>query len=172
MSKFVIEGAPGQGKSTVTQFICQVNRLRLLRRDSELRRLDELHKTALARIPFRIDLRDYAAWVSRERDHESDSEAMLSYGHTSLESFLAAHVTKRSGGLNITAHELVQFLSESHSILVLDGFDEVADIPTRKQIVQEICEAVNRLDYHAKSHADYRNESPGGVCQLSGLSRR
>ena len=30
VSRFVLEGAPGQGKSTVTQFLCQVNRLRLL----------------------------------------------------------------------------------------------------------------------------------------------
>jgi len=32
VARFVLEGAPGQGKSTVSQYICQINRLRFLKK--------------------------------------------------------------------------------------------------------------------------------------------
>ena len=57
----------------------------------------------------------------------------------------------QSGGLKITQDELLQFFARSHSVVVLDGFDEVADIAIRKRIVAEICEAAARLEAHAKS---------------------
>ena len=44
VSRMVLEGAPGQGKSTVTQFICQVNRLKLLpARRAELATVSDVH---------------------------------------------------------------------------------------------------------------------------------
>lgn len=151
VSKFVVEGAPGQGKSTVTQFLCQVHRLRLLKKDVELRRINELHKAALTRVPFRVDLRDYAAWVSEEGVQENSGERIVDRGNTSLESFLALHVTRHSGGLTIEPSELIDFFTEANSVIVLDGFDEVADIHTRERLVKEICEAATRLDCHVKS---------------------
>ena len=44
VTRFVVEGAPGQGKSTVTQFLCQINRLRLLKKEAELQSVDIAHK--------------------------------------------------------------------------------------------------------------------------------
>ena len=38
----VLEGAPGQGKSTITQYVCQVHRMRLL--DLQPERLPERHR--------------------------------------------------------------------------------------------------------------------------------
>ena len=152
VSRFVIEGAPGQGKSTVTQFLCQVNRLRLLKKDHELAILDEMHKTGIVRTPFRLDMHDYAAWVSdRDPFVNSIEPVARTNGIRSLESFLARQVEVLSGGLKVSVNELNQFIAESHSIIVLDGFDEVADIETRKRIVEEICEAAIRLDTQAKS---------------------
>ena len=60
-------------------------------------------------------------------------------------------VEYQSGGLEITQDELLQFFARSHSVVVLDGFDEVADIAIRKRIVEEIRDAAARLDAHAKS---------------------
>ena len=149
VTRFVVEGAPGQGKSTVTQFLCQVNRLRLLKKDYELSAVDDIHKTSVVRAPFRVDLRDYAAWVSGRNPFTSNNQSISSpVGERSLESFLAMQVESLSGGLSITVDELFQFFSRSHSVIILDGFDEVADTATRKQIVEEISNAAARLDIH------------------------
>ena len=154
VTRFVVEGAPGQGKSTVTQFVCQVNRLRLLKKDVELTTVNDTHKTAMVRAPFRVDLRDYAAWASGRDPFASSTESTpLPLGRISLESFLAKQVESQSGGLKITENELYQFFARSHSVIVLDGFDEVADTTTRERIVEEICEAAERLDAHMNTHA-------------------
>ena len=41
-----IEGAPGQGKSTLGQYLCQVHRIRLLNRDAEREMLPHAHRTS------------------------------------------------------------------------------------------------------------------------------
>ncbi len=146
VSRFVIEGAPGQGKSTVTQFVCQVNRLRLLKKTHDLKRVDKLHVSGPVRIPFRLDLRDYAAWTSGRNPFPKNPNIPDAPTNGSLESFLAAQVTSTAETLWTTPDQLLQFLRNSQSILVLDGFDEVADIPTRIRIVDEICNASARLE--------------------------
>ena len=152
VSRFVLEGAPGQGKSTVTQFLCQVNRLRLLRKGVELGRVEDTHKYGPVRAPFRVDLRDYAAWVTGRHPFAKKAEASVpEEGRRSLESFLAMQVTWNSGSLEINEDQLLQFFERSHSVIVLDGFDEVADIATRTRLVEEICRAAARLDAHARS---------------------
>ncbi len=152
VTQFVVEGAPGQGKSTVTQYLCQVNRLRLLKKDGELANINELHKTGIVRTPFRIDMRDYATWVSGYDPFAiKDEFGALNAMTVSLESFLVRQVEVLSGGLQISVDDLNQFFAESHCVIVLDGFDEVADIDNRKRIVEEICEAATRMEVYAKS---------------------
>ena len=65
--RIVIEGAPGQGKSTVTQYVCQIHRMLLLRR-AELDRVPKERLPGQARIPFRVDL----------SSHSPDEAAILS----------------------------------------------------------------------------------------------
>ena len=153
VSRFVLEGAPGQGKSTVTQFLCQVNRLKLLpTRRSELRSIADALASAPTRTPLRVDLRDYAAWVSGRHPYAKAGEvAPLEEGQRSLESFLVMQIAWHSGGLKLKQHDLLEFFLRAHSVLVLDGFDEVADIETRARVVEEICTAADRLDAHALS---------------------
>lgn len=152
VSRFVLEGAPGQGKSTVTQFLCQLSRLKLLPTDSvELRAVGEVHKDAPTRTPFRVDMRDYASWVAGRHPYDSDSPSLEAGRSKSLESFLAMQVSWHSGGLTVSEHDLVEFLTHAHSLIVLDGFDEVADSTTREILVDEICSAADRLDIHARS---------------------
>ena len=153
VSRFVIEGAPGQGKSTVTQFVCQINRSKLLpARRSDLSTVAEVFTTARTRTPFRIDLRDFAAWVSGRHPYAKEGENILpEEGQRSLESFLTMQIGWNSGGLKLTQHDLVEFFTYSHSVVVLDGFDEVADIASRARVVEEICAAADRLEAHALS---------------------
>ena len=153
VSRLVLEGAPGQGKSTVTQFLCQVNRLKLLpTRRTELSSVGDVHSEAPTRAPFRVDLRDYAAWVAGRHPYAKAGEVTSpEEGQRSLESFLTMQIAWHSGGLNLTQHDLLDFLVRAHSVVVLDGFDEVADIATRARVVEEICAAADRLDAHALS---------------------
>ena len=153
VSRFVLEGAPGQGKSTVTQFLCQINRLKLLpSRRSELGVTASTFQDSPTRTPFRVDLRDFAAWLSgRDPFHSLGGATLSATTHRSLENFLTKQVQNYAGGLQITQHELVDFLSRTHSLLVLDGFDEVADAETRKWVVEEICAAADRLDTQSLS---------------------
>ena len=119
VSRFVLEGAPGQGKSTVTQFLCQVNRLRFLKNDSDLKNIADSHRCGPVRAPFRVDLRDYAAWVTGRHPYTKKDDAHVpEEGRRSLESFLAMQVTWLSGTLRITEDELLQFLERSHSVIV------------------------------------------------------
>ena len=153
VSRLVLEGAPGQGKSTVTQFLCQVNRLKILSSyPTELDSLDSVYKAAPTRAPFRIDIRDYAAWVAGRHPYAGAKEVILpEEGQRSLESFLTMQVSWYSGGLNITQHDLLDFFVRAHSVIILDGFDEIADIDTRVRVVGKICAAADRLHTHAQS---------------------
>lgn len=152
VSRFVIEGAPGQGKSTVTQFLCQMNRLRLLKKDNDLVKIKDLHKTGMVRTPFRIDMQLYATWVSGGDPFENSEDWTTRQNTTiSLESFLARQVEVLSGGMRISVNDLIKFFAVSNSVIVLDGFDEVADIKIRERLVEEICKASARFDVFAKS---------------------
>ncbi len=171
VSLFVVEGAPGQGKSTVTQFICQVNRLRLLREYSDLARLNDEYKYGIVRAPFRLDLRDFATWISGNDPFVSAVETEPSDSNLrSLEKFLVRQIEVLSGGSKISVIELNQFFADSHSMIVLDGFDEVADIDIRKRIVEEINDTATRLGNIAKSMLIIVTSRPAAFANSPGFS--
>ena len=152
VSRFVLEGAPGQGKSTVTQFVCQVNRLRLLPNRPQLARIANYSQNAPVRTPFRLDLRHYATWLNDRNPFPSQPQLPAAFsGNQSLESFIAMQVSSTAETQPISSDQLLQFLERSHSIIVLDGFDEVADISTRTRMVEAICAASARFDAHGCS---------------------
>ena len=152
VSRFVIEGAPDQGKSTVTQFVCQVNRIRLLGYQYELEKVDARHKVGPVRTPFRLDLRDYAAWLTGRHPFAPGATGVVpTEGRRSLESFIAMQVAWQSGPADLTQDQLLDFLAATHSVIVLDGLDEVADIETRTSLVDEVCKAAARLENHTRS---------------------
>ena len=51
--RVVVEGAPGQGKSTLVQYVCQVHRMRFLGRESEVDRLPTDHAESTLRLRSR-----------------------------------------------------------------------------------------------------------------------
>jgi hypothetical protein len=65
ISNLVLEGAPGQGKSTIAQYVCQVNRMKLLQQTELLEGIPHDHRSAPIRLPVKIDLRDFATWLNR-----------------------------------------------------------------------------------------------------------
>ncbi len=55
ISRVVIEGGPGQGKSTLVQYICQIHRQRILNEDLNDPRIPESHRNNPVRLPLKVD---------------------------------------------------------------------------------------------------------------------
>jgi hypothetical protein len=145
--RVVLEGAPGQGKSTISQFLCQVHRMRLLGKDEALAEVPESYKQTALRVPFRVDLRDFATWVGGQNPFvrtESPSRAVV--GPRTLETFLAAQVHHVSGGHDFTVGDLGSLVRASSILIVLDGFDEIPEPTRRQEVVVEIDKAARRLE--------------------------
>jgi hypothetical protein len=150
LAQIVLEGAPGQGKSTIAQYICQVHRMRIL--EIDLEDLPIHHRSAPVRIPFKVDLRDLATWLGKQDPFASEESSSIPDNWSkSLEAFLAAQVSHDSGGIEFSVHDLTEVAKLSAILLVLDGLDEVADISKRQEIVAEVVTGVNRLREYAAS---------------------
>ncbi|WP_427887950.1 NACHT domain-containing protein [Kribbella sp. GL6] len=145
--RMVIEGAPGQGKSTLAQYLCQVHRMRLLARD-EINQLPGEHRLSPVRAPFKVDLRDLARWLANENPFpgvEVDAKVR------SLESFLAQQVVFSSGGQSFTVDDLTNIFQDVPALIVLDGLDEVASLAQRAQVIEAIDTAATRMQTTGKS---------------------
>jgi hypothetical protein len=104
--RIVLEGAPGQGKSTITQYICQVHRMRLLGYSEAQQLIPQEHLDSEVRVPLRVDLRDYAIWLNGKNPFSADPIAAHPQ-NPSLESFLAAQIAHQSGGHAFDVSDLV-----------------------------------------------------------------
>lgn len=141
----VLEGGPGQGKSTLGQFICQVYRLKFLG-DARIQALGSPYVPNSARLPFKVDLREYATWLNGKNPFSDEADEKRPSGsNKSLEGFISALVAEKSGGIGFTVKDLNIVAQKSRIVMVLDGLDEVADVSLRNQVVQEISAAVRRL---------------------------
>lgn len=169
LQRIVLEGAPGQGKSTITQYVCQVHRMRLLGM-AELETLPEHHRDCPVRVPFRIDLRDLAAWLERRNPFAaSDDEGLPTYWQKSLESFLATQVRYHSGGIEFSVADLLAVMRISSVLLVFDGLDEVAEIKRRQDVVDEIRDGVRRLEVNASALQVIVTSRPAAFANSPGL---
>ena len=143
LSQVVVEGAPGQGKSTLAQYLCQVHRIRLLDKDSDLPKLPETDKHFSRRIPFKVDLRDLASSVSGTDPFVAT--APTNPEARSLETFLARLVRHNSGGLNFDVNDLLELSKLAPLLIVLDGLDEVVDIKQRADVITAVTKTLPRL---------------------------
>ena len=147
----ILEGAPGQGKSTIGQYICQVHRMRILGAEGR-DAVDPVHLASSLRLPFKVELRAFATWLAGGNPFgtatgDNSQDASLS----SLEGFLSALVRHASGGSAFDVSDLQTTLKSSPALIVLDGLDEVAEIKLRQRVVEEITSAVTRLNAIARS---------------------
>ena len=147
----ILEGAPGQGKSTIAQYICQVHRMRFLEREG-CGAVDPAHLSSSLRLPFKVELRDFATWLSGGNPFGTvtggdSQDASL----RSLEGFLSALVRYASGGSAFDVGDLQATIKSAPVLVVLDGLDEVAEIRQRQRVVEEVTSAVARLNSLAVS---------------------
>lgn len=140
----LIEGVPGQGKSTLAQYVCQVYRATFIGRD-ELKANSEVlpeTQTEDLRVPFRIDLADYAEWATGGDPFAvTEPEAKKKpkqRRRVRVEDFLLAHVEAAAPGHDLNAGDIHSILGRFPTQVVFDGLDEVASPELRQVLVAEI----------------------------------
>lgn len=132
--RLIVEGGPGQGKSTVTQVVAQLHRSYLLNRPLNSTPLPQPKKV---RVPFRIELRLLAEWVS-------------SVGG-SVEQYICKQITEDSGGNEIGVKEFHQFAQGSRLLLIFDGLDEIGSDELKEKCISLVEDCIVRLEEAAKA---------------------
>ena len=152
LPRLVIEGAPGQGKSTIVQYVCQIHRQRLLHGSITDDRVPPHDRNKPIRLPFRIDCRHLDKWLDGGNPFPN-KDLQLSSLHLArtLESFLATQIATYSGGATFAVDDVHAVARRSAILIVFDGLDEVADIDRRRDVVNEIIRGTRRLESLAPS---------------------
>ncbi|MGW0118046.1 NACHT domain-containing protein [Streptomyces sp. NPDC003327] len=143
----LIRGEPGQGKSTLGQYVCQLHRAAYLGEPIPVDAPAADESARDPRLPLRVDLHDYAAWLAGidPFDAAVQKPRATLRRQGSVEEFLAHVLTAHSGGLLATAVEVGGILERLPVLIVLDGLDEVARAQTRERVVEEIDRFTARL---------------------------
>ncbi|MGX7829059.1 NACHT domain-containing protein [Actinokineospora sp. 24-640] len=151
----LVLGAPGQGKSTLAQYVCQAHREKLLAEtgrgdaadasDRARRRMDGVQQP---RVPLRIDLRDYAGWLRGYNPFAAespDARRPQPRRARSVEMFLVDWLHALSGGRAVDVATVHEIVDRFPLLLVFDGLDEIAQIEVRARVVSEIEKVSARL---------------------------
>ncbi|MGH3760512.1 NACHT domain-containing protein [Actinophytocola sp.] len=146
----VVRGAPGQGKSTLGQYLCQVYRADFVPDDAYRGGATPPTRVENPRVPIRVDLREYGTWLAGGDPFADDDDPPSKANRTerkqgSVEQFLVKLLHTRSGGLPVTVANVQDVLHRFPVLIVLDGLDEVALPRLRDRVVKEIDEFSARL---------------------------
>ena len=140
-------GVPGQGKSTLTQYLCQQHRGTILASQGIE---DPLHATVPLgepKLPLRIELKDYAEWIDGYDPFDEHRKVTRRRSRTarSAETYIAELCSTLSGGRKVTVEEVQSLLERYPTLLVFDGLDEVANPELRAIVVEEIEQLITRI---------------------------
>ncbi|MGQ0369608.1 NACHT domain-containing protein [Leucobacter sp. Z1108] len=148
----ILVGGPGQGKSTVLQYVCQFHRARRLGEEGYSAGQSELTRAeSPARFPIRIDLRRYAQWAeqlrlkSGKRQKKQRQSPQEEDRWSSLEEYVVDHIRRNIGMHKFAPEDLALLLATEPVLFALDGLDEVANLATRSRVVEEISRMRGRL---------------------------
>lgn len=130
--KLILEGGPGQGKSTITQMAVQIYRQQILAKDDidpEQRWLPPQK----ARLPFRVELRRLAEWLN------------INPG-SSIDEYLTTTIKQDSGGNAITVNDLQTAVDKAPVLLIFDGLDEIGSDKLRDDVLKAIMDCIKRFE--------------------------
>lgn len=143
--RILILGGPGQGKSTLSQFLAQIFRANILKsrnagkntaetnniinRTLQYAEEVDLSTDIPRRFPIRIDLPMFADWLSKRDSNQS----------ASLLDHIAGHISQISN-TEIGANNLRQWLCDHPTVIILDGLDEVPSSANRAVVLRAINE--------------------------------
>lgn len=172
VERILLEGGPGQGKSTISQYICQVHRARLLNKVDDLNLLADVIRSTPIRLPFKIDLRHVSAWVENKNPYQSrlNDNFFNQIWKNSLESFLIGHIIYHSQIDEFTTADLISIIRVSSILFVFDGFDEIADIKIRSEVIDFINKGINRIAENSKSLQIVITSRPAAFSDTIGFS--
>ncbi|MEI2397929.1 NACHT domain-containing protein, partial [Paenibacillus phytohabitans] len=136
-NRLVLIGGPGQGKSTLTQFLCQIYRAFFLKNNSHGNLMHEVNnfindysdlaisEPICVRFPFRVILKDYAGWMIKHKENNS----VIEYIQYKIE-------TKGKGSVSLK--NLRDLFSSVSFLFIFDGLDEVPSSSNRTDVLNEI----------------------------------
>lgn len=128
--RILLEGGPGQGKSTATQMLAQIYRSRLLGKEWDYGSYRA--SVAKARFPFRVELRIFAEWLgATER---------------SVEQYLSDVYSRDAGGSIVSVDDIHSAVQAQPVLLVFDGLDEVGSDDLRDKVITKILECASRFE--------------------------
>ena len=136
--RYVLIGGPGQGKSTLAQFLCQIHRTALL---SQRKSLDIDVKKAIRSIETHCETQNLSMAIARRFPIRIElarfAKALASQGESAVNSVLSYVVFQIKDRTNhdITVDELRRWLQEYPWLVVLDGLDEVPASSNRGQVM-------------------------------------
>jgi len=139
----LVRVAPGQGKSTLGQYLSLVHRSAFLPEDLR-RRTPPLPVPDAPRFPLRCDLSDYARWLAGiDVFDQSDAKPARtarprSASQATLDCFLADLMSHHSGGIAVTAADVHHLFERVPSLIIFDGLDEVGSPSIRGRVVRAI----------------------------------
>jgi hypothetical protein len=143
--RLIVEGAPGQGKSTLAQYLCQVHRIRILSKAEDLAMLPPEHRSSPVYLPFKVDLRDLSEWLSGADPFTTNSAPPIVVTERTVEAFIARLVAHKAGGIEFNVNDLIQLAKGTPIFVAFDGLDEVADIKRRAEVVAGVTRAMARI---------------------------
>ena len=143
--RFVLIGGPGQGKTTVGQFVCQIFRASIIsQRPPETLSLETkaalkliqshcedegIDSSLVPRFPFRIVLNEFASALSGTSPRPVNS----------VYSYLAQQIHTRTER-EVSVDDIKQWLAHYPSLVIFDGLDEVPSSSNRDQVLESIRE--------------------------------
>ncbi|WP_243842152.1 HNH endonuclease [Microbacterium hydrocarbonoxydans] len=168
----VIVGGPGQGKSTLLQFLCQYFRARRLGEDAYTgQRTDLARAGSPARFPIRVELRKYVKWAldTPPRKHGKGRKKRDAGANPrpwrSLEEYMIEEIRTRIGAHSFEPDDFVHLMTTEPTLIALDGLDEVASVNDRALVISEISRMRGRLGADAADMVILVTTRPGSALQ-------